>query len=186
MFPDRRGSSRGRCRQRRGRLNKVLLRYLRNAEAAVAVVGALCVHVGSDRYASPAVSAVSLQPLEHFLTVMKHHCRWLETDLSVRYYTGIVPALPFSVVHHEHMVGEYFAERELFARLGLCFRILCSFGSDVQHDYSILSGCSLFYPELRHMTGWQITVDGMSGSPGKRKEPAAMPQAPLLKSVCML
>ena len=72
------------------------------------------------------IGAIGLQPFKHSLTIVQHHGRRVHGYGSVGFDSRIVPPLFDTVVHIEHMVGEYGAETEVgfirfgFQSLGFC------------------------------------------------------------------
>ena len=50
---------------------------------------------------------------------MEYHTGGIEREVLIRYYTSIVPAHSFIVIHNKHVIGEILSKAEIIP-IGLC------------------------------------------------------------------
>ena len=55
---------------------------------------------------------------------MKHLAGGIQRQVAVRHHAGVVPAPPFGVVDHQHMICKYMAKSQLAFIGGLCFEVV--------------------------------------------------------------
>ena len=115
------------------RVQEIIGRNLRDAEAAVRVVRALDVLIRAEQKDAAVFRLVGLHALEHLLAVVEHHGGGVQGNRLVRNNLRIMPALFRVVLHHIHVVREDLAEAELALVLRLCLGRGRALDSDFLH-----------------------------------------------------
>ena len=115
-------------------LDVILFRNLGDAQTVRRILHPLGVAVGTEQLNGAVGGAVCLHALENLLGIVENGGGRIQLKGAIGYDPGVVPALTGSVVHHEHVIGENFAE----AKLGLVLRFCLGGGStgdfNIQHD----------------------------------------------------
>ena len=103
-----------------------------HAETPCGIVKTLCIVLCTEHQDPAVVGTICLKAFENLLCIVKHGAGRIERKSLIGNDACIVP-FAVVIVHHEHMVGETFAEPEgsFFLKGGFCFKLGCFCDLDI-------------------------------------------------------
>ena len=88
-------------------------RQFRHAHDLARAIEAFRMAIGAEKTNLIIIAAKRLKPIENRLTVMQNRGRGVEAERPIGHDPRRMPALPFLIIHQEHVIGQHLAEGKL-------------------------------------------------------------------------